>query len=622
MPPANRLRWALLAIPMVPPLAVVAVLSLGFDPVAHEGSRELIHREDGFVGASTCRPCHLDHFESWGRTFHRTMTQRPTQEAVRGVFDGRPVRYMGREARPIRRGDRFLMELPTGDSEVRLAEVALAVGSRRYQQYFERIEMSDGIAYRRLPLLWHIGAGRWLHLNTVFVGPDDPDWGKHRALWNDNCIFCHTTGPRPGELFRVSPAGERQFDPQVAELGIACESCHGPGREHVERHRGLVARYAAYTAGEGRGIVNPQDLGKEEAVSVCGQCHGQQTPPDVPTLVGWLKTGPTFRSGERLIDHTIPVRRDTPSPSDRYPELFERRFWADGTPRLTAYEYQGITRSPCYLRGEMTCGSCHEMHAGDPRGMIEPAMRGNAACAGCHGDLARDLAAHTKHELDGSGSDCMACHMPRMVYGILDVHRSHRIENPDPRRDGEAGRPHACTLCHMDRSLAWSAAEMERLWGGGAAPPAFRADGAPVDAPDGLASILAGDAVQRVVYARAAGRRDGPLRPEDKAELRMALLATLGDAYPSVRWTARLSLLSLEEELPLGLVPELEAWDHLDPERREIFDSLTLRLAAAAPGRLQLPAPGGIVNADFTPDLQAIVDLLRRQDDHVLDIGE
>ena len=211
--------------------------------------------------------------------------------------------------------------------------------------------------------------------------------------------------------------------------------------------------------------------------------------------------------------------------------------------------------------------------------------------------------------------------MPRMVYGILEVHRSHRIENPDPRRDGESGRPHACTLCHLDRSLSWSATEMTRLWGKEQPPPETRRDGAPVDYPDAIASLLAGDAVQRIAYARAAGRPDSALEPRQKATVRAALTATLGDGYPSIRWMAERSLRNLGQELPLGFEPLLDDWDHTDAAQRDIFLSLFDVLAAEGPAWLDAP-PGLLLNPDYSADIRAILDLLNLQADHIIDIGE
>jgi hypothetical protein len=49
-----------------------------------------------------------------------------------------------------------------------------------------------------------------------------------------------------------------------------------------------------------------------------------------------------------------------------------------------------------------------------------------------------------------------------MVMGIDRLVRTHRISSPsDPRVLGEAG-PNACNLCHLDRSIEWTAGELAR----------------------------------------------------------------------------------------------------------------------------------------------------------------
>ena len=75
---------------------------------------------------------------------------------------------------------------------------------------------------------------------------------------------------------------------------------------------------------------------------------------------------------------------------------FAARFWGDGTPRLTAYEYQGLLQSRCARKGALTCTTCHGMHEGDPRGQLRAGLRGAAAdqmCTRCHSTLAERSAA-------------------------------------------------------------------------------------------------------------------------------------------------------------------------------------------------------------------------------------
>lgn len=604
---------------VVAPLAVVVALAFGPDPVELAANAPLRERAADYEGAASCAACHPEHHSSWARTYHATMTQLPTREAVLGRFDGREVRFYGRDAVPFERDGEFWMRIPEGESE-REVRVALCVGSNRYQQYFELIGAETGGEYRRLPILWHVGEQRWMHLNGVFLGPDDKNWSAHAASWNDNCIFCHNTGPMP--RLESEP---RAFESRVADLGIACEACHGPGEEHVRRMQSPVERYAAQLGSERDvGIVSPEKLGQEESLALCGQCHSQRLPEPIAKLDQYLTTGLTFRPGATLDGHVEPVTRATPSVRADRPKLFEERFWNDGTARLSAYEYLGVTQSPCVKGGELTCNSCHTMHSGDVHGMIEPELRGDRACTQCHEEIARDVRAHTHHDPAGAGSRCLECHMPRLVYGIVDIHRSHRIESPDVARDVEAGRPNACTSCHTSETALWAANAMRESWGERFRAPKSRPDGAPLDVPEALASLHAGDAVQRAVYARQLGRPDTAEKPEQRAAAFAHLAVTLADGYPSIRTIARRSLKALDRELALGMAAELEAFDTFadaDTRRQGVLKLLE-KLERTAAGRFPSPRADSMLDARFRLELERVTRLLERQSDHVISIGE
>jgi hypothetical protein len=80
------------------------------------------------------------------------------------------------------------------------------------------------------------------------------------------CLECHAAYFK---AFEPLPSGNR-YDKTNFVLGISCESCHGPGREHV-------ARYSSKTrAGSDPAIVNPAKLSQDRQFDVCSQCHGGQ----------------------------------------------------------------------------------------------------------------------------------------------------------------------------------------------------------------------------------------------------------------------------------------------------------------------------------------------------------
>ena len=352
------------------------------------------------------------------------------------------------------------------------------------------------------------------------------DFDRHVTRWNDNCVFCHNVAPNPA---RDPETG--RFATTVAELGIACEACHGPGAEHVARNADPArrARLAATGAADPT-IVNPSRLSPGRAADLCGRCHGQRLADDVGPF---LAHGDPFVPGDDLAIESAPLWRDTPLHGDR--TAFAARFWTDGTARLTAYEYQGLLQSPCAMRGPLTCTSCHGMHEGDPRGQLRArfAPQADAMCTGCHQALAaaprwRRTRTTTR---PGRAPAACACHMPRIVYGVLDVHRSHRIEVPDPARAAAAGRPDACTGCHVDRTAAWAQARLRRFWGSRPVPGRRTGPGG-----DGAGR---GDPGRR--SARAADRRRRDRRvphnrltaPTRNGRLGLLLEVMENDAVPS-----------------------------------------------------------------------------------------
>jgi predicted CXXCH cytochrome family protein len=491
-----------------------------------------------FVGSDACGGCHADNHRSWKRTFHRTMTAEATPASVLGAFDGATLKHDGVTARMDRDGDAYRMTFKRGDGAERVVRVQRTVGSHRYQQYLAK----EGDTYWRLPVAWHVEERRWFPMTGAFLFSDEarieapgrPVFGggvfdRHVTRWNDNCVFCHNVAPNPG----LAPETGR-FSTTTAELGVACEACHGPGAAHVSANADPVRRWFLRARGAADPtIVNPARLSPARAADVCGRCHGQRLADDVAPF---LTRGDPFVPGDDLGLTTSPLWRDTPLGGDR--TAFAPRFWADGTPRLTAYEYQGLLQSRCAQEGALTCSTCHGMHEGDPRGQLRAGLRGADAdrmCTRCHAAYADRAAAarHSRHDAEGAGARCVGCHMPRVVYGVLDVHRSHRIEVPDPARDG---RPDACTGCHVAQTPAWAAAARARLWGGGAAP-------AGVDGRAPLDVAFAGDPVARAVAVDALGRAQEPLTAAARARRAGALLDVMqGDAYPAVRHLAARAL--------------------------------------------------------------------------------
>jgi predicted CXXCH cytochrome family protein len=573
----QRLAWL---------LAVVAVAGAGTWRGATL-ARDLAASRDlhgvSFVGSDACGRCHQDNHRSWHRTFHRAMTAEATPASVLGAFDGATLRSGGVVARMDRdRAGAYRMTFTPEGGPARTVTVARTVGSHRYQQYLAK----EGDTYWRLPVAWHVEEQRWFPMTGAFLFSDDtridapgrPAFGdgvfdRHVTRWNDNCVFCHNVAPNPG-----LDAATGRFRTTTGELGVACEACHGPGAAHVAANADPLRRLWLRARGSADPtIVNPARLSPERAADVCGRCHGQRLADDVGPF---MAHGDPFVPGDDLGLTTSPLWRDTPLHGDR--TAFAARFWPDGTPRLTAYEYQGMLQSRCAQEGKMTCTTCHGMHDGDPRGQLRARFRGAAAdqmCTGCHRELA-DLEAAMRHSFhrQGDGVRCVSCHMPRIVYGVLDVHRSHRIEIPSPDAAASRGRPDACTTCHVGWSPDMAQQRYARWWRG--------APRAPWDAPWPMEAVHTADPIERAVAADALGRVDaGPEHPPRAVRADRLLEVMARDRYPAVRHIAARALGRLG-------VAEASAFDpSATPFERAAFVArlrATLKVPEVAPSLIEM----------------------------------
>lgn len=488
---------------------------------------------DDFVGSGACARCHPDHHASWSRTHHRRMTQEASDETVLGAFDGRTLAYGGYVAHMDRASDgRFVVEVRSETDVLARWTVERLVGSRRHQQLLAR----EDDLWVRLPIAWDVEEQRFFHMNGAFLTADPvglggstpiaaSDYMRHAVRWNDNCVFCHNVGAEP------RPSTDGAWDTRVAELGVACEACHGPGAEHVRANGSPLRRYVLHETERGDPtIASPARMSSERQTDVCARCHGQRITSDVSR---YLAHGDPFVPGDDLADTSRPLAIGTSLHGD--PTAFAPRFWPDGTARLTAYEHQGIVQSRCAV----TCDDCHSMHDyADVRGQLRADRAGDAMCTGaCHQELTEPAArvAHSAHH----DVLCVECHMPRIVFGIRTIHRSHRIEVPRPLADRDAGRPDACTLCHLDRDAAWAAASIA-------------AGEAPSPEPRGSRiedELFAGDPIERAVAAAALGRRDHA--DDDARRIGLLLSVMRDDRYPAVRGIAWRSARALGIDEPV-----------------------------------------------------------------------
>ncbi|MBC8001651.1 MAG: ammonia-forming cytochrome c nitrite reductase subunit c552 [Opitutaceae bacterium] len=577
------------------------------------------NRAPEYAGSDSCRVCHPDQYTTWHQSFHRTMTQVATPQSVRGNFDGVSLSLDGEQFHFERRGDEFWVEMPDPTYHLSSAvgqpssepaaiagasadphattrirrRISMTTGSHHMQAYW--VDNGLGNQQYSLPFTYLFETERWVPRRAVFL--KDPKVLGWNQVWNVGCIDCHATAGQPRQL-----PDRLSFDTRVAELGISCEACHGPAGEHVRLNSDPRRRYSLHHDGKkgDPSIVNPARLTARQSSEVCGSCHSIR---GVINEQAWLKEGTNYRPGDELEKKSPVILRS------RSPEVQRGSFWNDGMVRVSGRDYNGVLNSPCFKGEKFSCLSCHSMHQSSPTNQLALRMETNDACLQCHQSFAKDVPQHTHHTAGSEGSLCYNCHMPHTTYGLLKAIRSHQVSSPSVKTSLQTGRPNACNLCHLDKTLDWTSQKLAAWYK--ISPERLSAEDNTVAAS--ILWTLKGDAGQRALIAWHMGW--GPARmASNEAWIAPYLALMLDDPYAVVRYIAGRSLGRLPGFRDFSY-DYIAAAPELGLAKERVMELWT---------KSKTPAANKALLIDQTGALQrdAIDELLKSRDNRVLELLE
>lgn len=428
----------------------------GATPAAR-GEEEV--RFSDFVGAEKCAECHRAEYDRWRASTHGRAGGLPGKVEVIARFDGQPLHFRDAVVTPRKEGDvyTFTVEEP-GKKQVILRVSGVVGGGHMVgggtQGFFSTFP--DG-TYRFIPFDFIRKEGVWfcnartateeglIPITRELSLHECADWPQNRVLGasdeHENCQSCHGS-----QVVLDRDVKQARWRTRMRSLAIDCETCHGPGRRHLQ----LVADPAAVAAGD-VGMQAFDTLTKDASLGVCWQCHA---------LKSTLRPG--FLSGKPLESYY----------SLLMPQLGEEPHHPDGRTKTFAYQ-QGHLWSDCYLNGSMTCTSCHDPHSQTYRDEQGRPLRGrfdDGQCTGCHPSKQERPQAHTHHAPTSEGSRCVACHMPFLQqpdFGRqLGYARSdHAIPIPRHDLDQSVGVRNACRGCHPEISEADLGAKLTAWYG-------------------------------------------------------------------------------------------------------------------------------------------------------------
>ena len=363
-----------------------------------------------YVGSQACQSCHQDIYARWKKTRMANIVRDPKIHPDAIIPD--------------------LSTIPEGLPKITKADIGFVYGSHWKQRYFTKV----GNDYFPLPIQWNIATKQWSKYHVPDTGGDwwaqyypDPKGDNSTRPTGPLCDGCHSVN------YNIDTK-------QPSEWNVGCEMCHGAGSDHVKNPKLF-------------NILNPARQDYVHANDTCIQCHSQGRPLVDPIkgqhydwAVGY-HAGLTLADFWKLEDHKLGETSFTHFP--------------DGTAHKNRMQGNDFVQSLMYTRG-VTCFSCHDPHGTDNDALLrKPASQ---ICMSCHGPNTQNgphavsIEAHTHHKPDSPGSQCVACHMPKIQPELPGgpFVSSHTFHFVTPVETDTLKIPNACNVCHTDKDTKWA----------------------------------------------------------------------------------------------------------------------------------------------------------------------
>lgn len=398
----------------------------------------------GYVGSAICLGCHPDQ-KDWQDTAHAKTLQTPDSDTVVAPFDGSIITTDDNKVTfmPFTDGDGYkvtLYDLTNPDNSVtytiaRTHGGVSVAGKQRYQvkignsHYILPIQYNNRNVDKNDPAAAWVSynPGTWYNDDGTLIARDENTAPNPGKSFEQNCEGCHVTG------LSITKNSAGEFVSDSKELGISCESCHGPGEKHVSEGGGN----SVYT-------VNPEYLATDRGNEVCGQCHarvknkngenGADFETEYPAIINGGVLSP-YRAGEDLNNYIEETDGDG-NPTAGYWNNNDSSVVGEDTSennhsKRHHQQYQDFIRSIHYNKDGQKCYTCHEAHGKGEEGTPQLlTSNDNKACTVCHDDFEETTTKkseiyykHSSHEYNSSdrgGNLCTGCHMPKTAKTAVD----------------------------------------------------------------------------------------------------------------------------------------------------------------------------------------------------------
>jgi hypothetical protein len=338
-----------------------------------------------YVGDAACQSCHQDKVETFHRTSHYLTSRLPEKDSILGKFT--PDANVMKTSNP---GLFFRMEAnDKGFFQTAVEGVAPFIESRTERFAFVIGSGGKGQTY----LFWkgddlfQLPVSYWTELGWV----NSPGYRDGQANFTrpiiPRCLECH------GTYFEQLPPTPNRYSKAGFIVGITCEKCHGPGRDHVQHFTAKPA------PGTGPAVLNPARFSRDRQMDLCAWCHAGHGVSLQPSF--------SYVPGEALDKYLRIPQPDPAAPIDVHGSQVEM-----------------LQRSRCFQQSAMTCLTCHNVHTVQ-HDLSEFSQR----CLSCHKP---GSAAFPKQDHQAA-SNCIECHMPTQPTNLIVFDQNGKKARPNVR---------------------------------------------------------------------------------------------------------------------------------------------------------------------------------------------
>jgi len=197
----------------------------------------------------------------------------------------------------------------------------------------------------------------------------------------DTCVTCHE-----GEGKSLSHTEHaRAANPRTPMAGVGCESCHGPGKAHVDAD------------GDKSKIRVFPKMPSRDVSAVCTSCHNRSEHAQ------WEGSAHDTRNLSCITCHSV---HDPKSEEAQLKKISQFEL-CGSCHRTQTLKMQRVSHMPL-REGKMECTSCHNPHGSANLKLLRTGSYINEACVSCHAEKRGPFL----FEHPPGRESCVTCHDP------------------------------------------------------------------------------------------------------------------------------------------------------------------------------------------------------------------